>query len=371
MALKRILCQAALAALSIAAPLAAAEPLRICADPDNLPFSKAEGPERGLYIEVAELLGRQLARPVEFVWWYTYNQRRALRNTILANTCDAVIALPASADYRVRGVQKSRPFMNVSYAVVAAPAFTFTSLDELRRQRIGVQFGTTPHVMLNTLEGFRTVTYRTSDEIFQALSQGEIDAGFLWGPTAGWENLKRHGERWRVTPVSGHDLASQVVIGVRRDQAELATAIDRALAELQPQIERAAERYRFPRARPVELAPPATPASSARSGAVIVPAGRIVAVADTASAVPGDEPLQASRTRFNSQCSHCHGTNAVTPLRERDLRRLKLRYEDTWREVALTTIRNGRSDKGMPVWKDAFTDEEIQGLLAFLATLQR
>ena len=38
---------AALAAGALVAPAAGAEPLRVCADPDNLPFTKAEGPERG------------------------------------------------------------------------------------------------------------------------------------------------------------------------------------------------------------------------------------------------------------------------------------------------------------------------------------
>jgi polar amino acid transport system substrate-binding protein len=363
----RMKAAAALAAAFSITAAAAATPLRMCADPDNLPFTKAEGNERGLYVEVAELVGRKLERPVEFVWWYTHNQRRALRNTILANTCDAVIALPADADYRVRGVQKSRPFMDVSYAVVAAPALAFKSLDDLRGKRLGLQFGTTPHVVFNALEGFtRSTTYREPAELFDALARGEIDAAFLWGPTAGWDNLKQHAERWRVTPVSGHDLAGQVVIGVRRDQPELAAEIDRALAELQPQIEGLAQRYRFPRGKPVDLS-----RAALAPAVVVVPIGKVTRVATDAPAAAAGDPLASGRTRFNSQCSHCHGTDAVSPLRERDLRRLKLRYDENWREVALTTIKNGRSDKGMPTWKDALSDAEIQDVMAFLGTLQK
>ena len=57
-----------------------------------------------------------------------------------------------------------------------------------------------------------------------------------------------------MTPVSGHGLASQVAIGVRREKPELLAAIDRALTELKPQIEALAGKYGFPRQRPLNLA---------------------------------------------------------------------------------------------------------------------
>ncbi len=129
---------AALAAVALVAPAAGAEPLRVCADPDNLPFSKAEGPQRGMYIDLAELVGKQLGRPVEYVWYATHYQRRALRNTILQDGCDAVFALPADADYKVRGLQRSKPFMAVSYAIVAAPGYAFKSLDDLKKRHLAV-----------------------------------------------------------------------------------------------------------------------------------------------------------------------------------------------------------------------------------------
>lgn len=232
-ALARLLTAATLVS---AAAGAWAAPLRICADPDNLPFSKSEGAQRGLYVDAAELIGQELKRPVEYVWWHTFNQRRALRNTILANACDAVIALPANADYKVRGVKKSQPFMDLTYALVAPPSFRFESLGDLRGKQIGVQFGTTPQIFVNTVEGLRSTTYRTAEELLQALSKGEIDAALLWGPVAGYENKSRFDGRWKVTPISGPDFSSQVVIGVRSDQPNLATEIDRALVTLKPQL---------------------------------------------------------------------------------------------------------------------------------------
>ena len=100
-----------------AAPLASADTIKICADPDNLPFSKSEGAEKGLYIELADMVVQRLGASAEYVWWLTYNQRRAVRNTM--DMFDAYFALPANADYKMRGLDKTHAFLDVGYAVVA------------------------------------------------------------------------------------------------------------------------------------------------------------------------------------------------------------------------------------------------------------
>ena len=392
---------AALAAGALMAPVAGAEALRVCADPDNLPFSKSEGDERGMYIELAELVGKQINQPVEYTWWDTHYQRRALRNTILQGSCDAVFALPADADYKVRGLQRSQPFLQVSYAVVAAPDFTFKSLDDLKSRRLGVQFTSTPHILLSQLEGFKSSTYRSADELLAALAKGEVDAAFMWGPVAGYENKKRWGSRWRVTPVAGHDLNGAVAVAVRRGMDKLAADIDRALTLLKPQITALAEKYGFPLETPVDLAlatatprselrvpaalvqfvndsEPAKPAkgakprvksASAPGAAVVAPA---VAAAQAAAAKPAlSDAAGAGRVMFNDKCSHCHGTDGFSPVRERDVRYLKTRYSEKWVETATVTIKNGRPDAGMPVWKEILKEPEVDQILSFLTSIQK
>ena len=392
---------AALAAGAFVAPAALAVPLRVCADPDNLPFSKSEGPERGLYVDLAELVGKQLDRPVEYVWWYTQMQRRALRNTILQDACDAVFALPANADYKVRGLKRSQPFLQVGYAVVAAPAFAFKSLDDLRSQRIAVQYGSTPQIVLATIDGFKTTTYRSTEETLTALAKGEVDIAFLWGPAAGYENKKTWAGRWRVTPVTGHALDGGVAVAVRAGNDALAAEIDRALAALASQIAALAERYGFPRETPVNLAlaprPVAVdlarvpsrwlvrvadktttdkPAKPSAKGSAKVPASAATAaIPEPVAPVPAAPVLsaaaQAGRVAFNDKCSHCHGTDGYSPVRERDVRYLKARYSDKWVETATATVRNGRPDAGMPTWKDMLKDGELDQLMSFLGTIQK
>jgi polar amino acid transport system substrate-binding protein len=322
----------------------------------------------------------------------------------LQGACDAVFALPANADYKVRGVQRSQAFLQVGYAIVAAPAFAFKSLDDLKRQRLAVQFSTTPHILLSTLEGFKSTTYRSAEEALEALAKGEVDAAFLWGPVAGYENKKRWNSRWRVTPVAGHDLAGGVAVGVRSGKEELRADIDRALVELKPQIAALADQYGFPRETPIDLAyaqapahaPAQTPTPAPISGALRVPSSLLHVVTDTvpakrvkpaakAASAPAAETVTtvataapalsdeatAGRVQFNDRCSHCHGTDGFSPVRERDVRYLKMRYSDKWQDTAMVTIKNGRPDAGMPTWKEILKESDVQQIVSFLVSIQK
>ncbi len=375
----------------------AAEPLKVCADPDNLPFSKSEGPERGLYIELAELVAKKLeATPVQYTWWLTYFQRRALRNT--AGDCDAVFALPTDADYKARGLQKTPAFLNVAYALVAAPSFQFNSLNELKGKRLAVQYQTTPHILFSQLDGFTYTTFRTSDELFDALAKGTVDASLMWGPVAGYENKSKYGSRWKVTPLTGADMNGQVSVAVRRDKPALAKDIEVALASLQPEITALEDKYGFPRGKPVnfvvaksdkQIMVPASMVAMVQQKAsdetapvkkskpiaktkTSSKAENAVAAKQVAEAAPAiSEAAKLGRVKFNDQCSHCHGADGASPIRERDVRRLNMRYDAKWRDLALTTIKNGRPDLGMPAWKDILSETELLQVFGFLETIQK
>ena len=400
----------ALCALAVATSALSAEPLRVCADPDNLPFSKSEGPERGLYVDLAELVAKRLdATPVNYVWWLTYNQRRALRNTVAQGDCDAVFALPTDADYKTRGLQKTPPFLDVGYAVVAPPSIQFNSLNDLKGKRLAVQFQTTPHIVLSQLDGYSFTTYRTGQDVLDALAKGEVEAGFLWGPVAGYENMHQYASRWRVTPLAGANMTGQVSVAVRRDKPALAKSIEVALEALKPEIAALAVKYGFPLGKPVTISDANHTSGDKRVDSsmamVQVPAQMVALVqqksVDTVSpatnpskaktksqaathaakeAVPAQVAVQApvlseqaalGRVRFNDQCAHCHGADGASALRERDLRRLKMRYDTKWPDTAATTIKNGRNELGMPPWKDILKDPDIEQILSFLETLQK
>lgn len=73
---------------------------------------------------------------------------------------------------------------------------------------------------------------------------------------------------------------------------------------------------------------------------------------------------------FNQYCSHCHGPNAVQGERPRDLRRLTIRYGDNAINTFWTTINNGRMEKGMPIWKEAISDDVKWRIYTFLQSIQ-
>jgi ABC-type amino acid transport substrate-binding protein/mono/diheme cytochrome c family protein len=369
---------AAFVMAAMASSAFAAEPLRVCSDPDNLPFSKSEGPDKGLYIDLAEMVGKRLGTTVEYVWWLSFNQRRALRNTM--EGCDAYFALPADAAYRVKGVDKSNAFLDLSYAIVAPLGKTFTGLSDLKGKRVGVLFGSPPQILLATREGYTWNTFRTHEQMFEALEKGEVDLALMWGPSAGFDNLKLFNSRWQVLPVRGDSLTGQVAVAVSKSKPGLKDQINQALQDLQPEIGKLVVKYGFPTQAPIDLVlTTKTPLNSsstvtaqklpAKSGFVRVgmkEAQKPDLVVANASLSPDE-----AKSVFNNKCSHCHGANGASPVQERDLRKLTIRYKDQWKDVAYNTISKGRPDYGMPAWNGIIPDEEIKSLIEFLSTVQR
>ncbi len=379
-----------------ASSLAMAEPLRVCSDPDNLPFSKAEGSARGLYVELADLIGKRLGVTIEYVWYLTYNQRRALRNTM--DGCDAYFALPLDPNYKIDGADKTVAFLDVRYAVVSRPEWAITKIDDLRGKTLGVTYNSTPQIYFSNLEGFRVKSYRDSQEVIAAIEAGDIDAGVLWGPHIGFLNNTTYHGYWRLTPLAGKGLGGPVAIAVRRGNAALKDQINEALEALRPEIIELAKKFGFPTGVPLVVEPsgigqlPPNGAITSGGAAADHPSGggsvdageddtkdlrRYLRRVNDATSDRGDERVSAeadmedTRAMFNSRCAHCHSRNGASPQPERDLRRLRSRYADDWRNVARTTIINGRSGYGMPNWGETLSQQEIDNVLAFLETIQR
>ncbi len=83
-----------------------------------------------------------------------------------------------------------------------------------------------------------------------------------------------------------------------------------------------------------------------------------------------EDLLEEGGSLFNQYCSHCHGPLAVQGERPRDLRRLTIRYGDDAINLFWTTVNNGRMDKGMPVWKEAISDDIKWRIYTFLQSVQ-
>ena len=83
-----------------------------------------------------------------------------------------------------------------------------------------------------------------------------------------------------------------------------------------------------------------------------------------------EDLLEEGGSLFNQYCSHCHGPLAVQGERPRDLRRLTLRYGEDAMNLFWSTVNDGRMDKGMPVWKEAISDDIKWRIYTFLQSVQ-
>src|SRR3954447_4292965 len=87
-----------------------ARELRVCADPNNLPYSNNRG--EGFENRIAELVARKLGRRVSYLWW---PQRRGfIRKTLNAGQCDVIMGLPSNVDTALM----TRPYYRSGYVFV-------------------------------------------------------------------------------------------------------------------------------------------------------------------------------------------------------------------------------------------------------------
>jgi len=160
---------------------AAEPPLKVCADPDNLPFSSSAGSPRGFYVDLADRLAQALGRSPEQVWQLTYLGKRAVRSSLLAHRCDLFIGLPGERDFMKQQLIMTRPFAVFRYALVLPLGSSVQALSDLRGRRVAVQLASPPQTLLANVEGVRSVTVLSPEEGMRALADGRADAAYLWG----------------------------------------------------------------------------------------------------------------------------------------------------------------------------------------------
>jgi mono/diheme cytochrome c family protein len=344
--------------------------LRVCADPDNPPFSRSAGDPKGFYLEIADLIATALGRTPEPVWHLTYFGQRAVRSTLVARECDLYVGLPSDGEFMGGQLLLSEPFAVFAYALVLPHDVYVERLADLRGRRVAVQFASPPQSLLVIADNIRTVTVLSPEEGMRALADGRADAAYLWGPSAGYLNKYVYGERYQIVPTEGHAMSWRVAIGFRREDQTLRDTVQAVLATLGQRIRELEVKYGFPSGAPVGFA--GATADPIRSAPGVV-TGSVVQVGIAAENTPSADAAAAARGRalFNSNCSHCHGPNAASPEMRTDLRRLRSRYGAQTDEVFSTAVRDGRPEKGMPLWKGVLSEDDLAAVKAFVDSVQQ
>jgi len=243
-------------ALALAPSFVLSTELRVCAEPDNLPFSHAS--RSGFENRIAELMARELRAKLVYSW---QPQRRAfVRKTLGAGLCDAWMGVPADFER----VLTTRPYYRSTYVFVYGKR-PLRSFDDpaLAALRVGVQLpgndmAATPpgHALalrgaVEKVVGFPVYGEQpAAQRIVEAVARGELDAAVVWGPAAGWF---AHQAALGMTPakppaeLAGLPFEFEIAIGVRRDAQELRDALDAALARRRSEVERILDEYAVPR----------------------------------------------------------------------------------------------------------------------------
>ena len=232
--------------------------LRVCADPDNLPFSAADG--SGFENRIAQIVARAMDREVAYYW--LPDRRGFIRKTLGAGECDVVMGVPVSFERTLA----TPPYYRASYVLVyrAQALHDLSSLDDprLARLRIGValvgnDLAATPPALalaerghLDNVTGFPMFgDGPVGQRIVAAVDRGTLDVGVLWGPQAGYFARRAQGTL-TVAPITGGTSVPDefaIGIGVRRGDHDLQRALTQALARVQPQIDAVLDEYAVPR----------------------------------------------------------------------------------------------------------------------------
>jgi mxaJ protein len=240
-----------------------ARELRVCADPNNLPFSNQRG--EGLENRLAQLIASELNATVRYTWW---PQRRGfVRNTLAAGTCDVIMGIPHGSE-RVR---TTRPYYRSTYVFVFRKDrhLTIRSFDDpaLKQLRIGVQlvgddYNNTPPVhalsrrgVVGNLVGYSVYGDYSQENpparIIDAVVAKDVDLAIAWGPLAGYF-AQRSGAELEIIPVSpaidppGLRFHFDISLGVRPDDQALEQELNRVLSTKRAAIDRILVEFGFP-----------------------------------------------------------------------------------------------------------------------------
>lgn len=239
-------------------------PLRVCSDPNNLPFSNEAG--EGFENELAQLVAKGLGRNgVEYAW---RPQRRGfVRNTLDAGLCEVIMGVPA-------GYERARttiPYYRSSYVFVYRPdaGFAIGSMDDplLERLKIGVHavgddYSSTPGAaalarrgLIDNIVGFSIYGDYSEphppSRVVEAVTDGRVDVAIAWGPLAGYF-ASRSTPPLSVVPVTPQydgdfvPFSFDISMATRRDDDALHDALEQFIRQHGADIRAVLERYGVP-----------------------------------------------------------------------------------------------------------------------------
>jgi len=242
--------------------------LRVCQDPNNMPFSNTKG--EGIENRIAEVFGKVLGVPVTY---YSFPQRmNFVRNTLRYKLpgadypCDIVMGVPVGFDQ----VSVTKPYYRSTYALVfprgkgldqVKTAEDFLKLEPARLAtlRIGI-YDRSPASEWLSKHGLldRGVPYAMMNadpeqypgEIIEKdLAAGKLDVAIVWGPIAGYFAQRVRSPALAVVPMKsepGVRFDYQMAMGVRYGEREWKQQVESLIESRRAEIAAILKEYGVP-----------------------------------------------------------------------------------------------------------------------------
>jgi mxaJ protein len=253
---------AALAILCGAAAGAGAEPasggsLRVCADPDNMPFSNAEG--QGFENKLAELIAEKLDARLEYSWFA--EESGYVPNTMGRGACDLVMGYAQGTGL----IEDTNPYYYTSYVLIYRESdSTLAGVESLadprlKGKRIGF-FARTPPSSVLAIHGLAAnakpfeshageSATKAAVTMLDEIATGALDAGVLWGPVGGYY-AQRAEVPLKLIPLvketAGPRTIYGITMGVRPDEPRWKHTINAFIASNEAGINAILQSYNVP-----------------------------------------------------------------------------------------------------------------------------
>lgn len=243
--------------------------LRVCSDPNNLPFSNRAG--EGFENRIAELFARELGWKLEYTW---FPQRMGfIRNTLRGRDpdsgrfkCDLVLGVPDGFEL----ASTTKAYYRSVYALVYAKGNGLDAIkvpddlvklqpEKLKTLKLGVVGQTPPadwllkHGLLNQAVPYQPQSgdpdRYPGEMVEKDLAAGKLDVAFIWGPIAGYFAQSAAAARMAVVPFEpAPDIQFdfRIAMGVRFGEREWKDRVERLIDANRPRIQSILAAYGVP-----------------------------------------------------------------------------------------------------------------------------
>jgi mxaJ protein len=234
--------------------------LRVCNDPDNMPFSNQK--EEGFENKIAQLIAKEWKANLQYVW---YPVRRGYFRILNGMYCDLIIQAPGGLDM----AGTTEPYYRSGYVFVTRRDSKLADIKSLadprlKKARIGVTLlpsdeqlpptqALSHYGVVGNLRGFSGMYNEENrpEDVIKAVANGDVDVAIVWGPLAGYF-AKQSSAPLKIQPLGERDSLADVpfrydiAMAVRRRDRELRDSLQKTLKAKAPEIQAILKEYGIP-----------------------------------------------------------------------------------------------------------------------------